>query len=346
MALLDADGGLALPIMDYTSEPPPDIVADYRAGMPSFAESLCVLLPMAITHALQIYWQSRAHPAEFARATQLIPFIQYVGYRLCGRAVTEVTSMSCQTHLVDMAGGGFSSLLKAEGWASRFPAMVPAWEVIGTLKPEFRGGGLRGRATVLAGVHDSSASYARYLAAGLGDFTLVSSGTWSIAYDTTARAAGLSETRDTAINADIFGRRNLALFGGKVRDLPREPRRAFRRPSRRSPTCCPRLFRCPLAARQGRCRARRSEVRWPAASERRERASLATLYCADGGGAARRSAAATTSWSTVRCRNGAMLAVLASSGQQGCQASRLLGTAARRLPGAGQNEELPQIPVR
>ncbi|MEY4855232.1 MAG: hypothetical protein RLZZ97_62 [Gemmatimonadota bacterium] len=221
MALLDADGGLALPIMDYTSEPPPDIVAAYRACMPSFAESLCVLLPMAITHALQLFWQSRAHPEAFARATEIIPFIQYMGYRLCGRAVIEVTSMSCQTQLVDMAGGGFSSLLKAEGWASRFPPMVPAWEAIGTLKPEFRGGGLRGRATVLAGVHDSSASYARYLAAGLGDFTLLSSGTWSIAYDTTAKAAGLLEARDTAINADIFGRRVAIsrFFGGKEYEL-------------------------------------------------------------------------------------------------------------------------------
>ena len=129
--------------------------------------------------------------------------------------------MSCQTQLVDMAGGGFSSLLKAEGWASRFPPMVPAWEAIGTLKPEFRGGGLRGRATVLAGVHDSSASYARYLAAGLGDFTLLSSGTWSIAYDTTAKAAGLLEARDTAINADIFGRRVAIsrFFGGKEYEL-------------------------------------------------------------------------------------------------------------------------------
>ena len=217
MALLDADGELALPIMDYTSEPPPDIVTAYRARMPSFAELLCVLLPMSITHALQMYWQSRAHPAAFARAAQIIPFIQYVGYRLSGRAVIEVTSMSCQTQLVDMAEGGFSSLMKAEGWASRFPPMVPAWEAIGTLKPEFRGSGLRGRADVLAGVHDSSASYARYLAAGLGDFTLLSTGTWSIAYDTSAGAGGLSEARDTAINADIFGRKVAIsrFFGGK-----------------------------------------------------------------------------------------------------------------------------------
>ena len=30
LACLAADGSLAMPVMDYTSEPPPDIVADYR----------------------------------------------------------------------------------------------------------------------------------------------------------------------------------------------------------------------------------------------------------------------------------------------------------------------------
>jgi sugar (pentulose or hexulose) kinase len=221
MALIAEDGTLALPVMDYTSEPPADIVAAYRERMPPFAEVLCPLLPMSLTHALQVFWQSRAHPREFARAQQIVPWIQYVGFRLCGRAVTEVTSMSCQTQLVDIARGGLSSLIKAEGWADRFPALVPAWQAIGDLKPEFRGAAFRGRGKVLAGAHDSSASYARYLAAGFGDFTLLSTGTWSIAYDTTTTADRLDETRDTCINADIFGRQVAVarFFGGKEFEL-------------------------------------------------------------------------------------------------------------------------------
>jgi sugar (pentulose or hexulose) kinase len=286
MAMLDADGQLALPIMDYTSEPPRDIVAAYRTRMPSFAESLCRLLPMSNTHALQMYWQSRAHPAAFARATQIFPFIQYVGYRLCGRAVIEVTSMSCQTQLVDMAQGGFSSLIKAEGWDSRFPPMVPAWDAIGTLKPEFCGSGLRGRGVVLAGVHDSSSSYARYLAAGLGDFTLLSTGTWSIAYDTSAGADGLSEARDTAINADIFGRKVAIsrFFGGKeyelaARDAAGVPASleavaglvaggSFALPSFSGSSG-------PMPGSAGRGR-----FAGPPPRDAAERASLATLYCA------------------------------------------------------------------
>ena len=69
MACLDADGNLALPVMDYTSEPPPEIVAEYKKIMPSFAEAFCPLLPLAITHGLQLYWQMRMWPEDFAKVT-------------------------------------------------------------------------------------------------------------------------------------------------------------------------------------------------------------------------------------------------------------------------------------
>lgn len=221
LALLKADGSLAMPVMDYQSEPPAGIVAEYRKVMPRFAECYCPLLPLALTHGLQLYWQQRAWPEQFAQAETIIPWIQYVSFRLSGRAVTEITSMSCQTHLMNVADGGLSSLVKAQGWASRFPAMAKAWEAIGTLKPEFRGPGFRGAGEVLAGIHDSSANYVRYLAGGFGQFTLLSTGTWSISFDTAATVSDLREDYDTATNTDIFGR-NVAtsrFFGGKEYEL-------------------------------------------------------------------------------------------------------------------------------
>ena len=69
----DAQGNLALPVMDYTSEPPPKIVADYEKIMPSFDEALCPLPPMAITHGLQLYWQQRAWPEDFGQVRSLLP---------------------------------------------------------------------------------------------------------------------------------------------------------------------------------------------------------------------------------------------------------------------------------
>jgi sugar (pentulose or hexulose) kinase len=105
--------------------------------------------------------------------------------------------------------------------------MAKAWETIGTLLPEFRGTSFRGQGRVVAGVHDSNGNYLRYLAAGLGAFTLVSSGTWIISFDTETTVDALDPARDTNTNTDVFGRQVACsrFFGGRefeivARDAP------------------------------------------------------------------------------------------------------------------------------
>ena len=97
---------------------------EYRKIMPAFEEAFCPLLPMAITHGLQLYWQKRMWPEDFARVTTLLPWIQYVGFRLSGVPVTEMSSMACQTHLMDTrsadavhdgAGAGLGQAVPADG---------------------------------------------------------------------------------------------------------------------------------------------------------------------------------------------------------------------------------------
>jgi sugar (pentulose or hexulose) kinase len=217
MACLDASGQLALPVMDYTSEPPQDILADYQKIMPSFAEAFCPLLPLAITHGLQLYWQMRQWPDDFARVATLMPWIQYVAFRLSGVAVTEISSMSCQTHLMDTRSATPSKMARELGWDSKFPRMAKAWERIGALKPEFRGEGFRGEGLVTAGVHDSTANFMRYVCAGLDRFTLVSTGTWSISFDPSTPLEALDPARDTNTNTDVLGRSVCCsrFFGGK-----------------------------------------------------------------------------------------------------------------------------------
>ena len=217
LALIDANGDLALPVMDYTSEPPAEIVQDYRKIAPGFDETFCTLLPMALTHGLQLYWQQRAFPGGFAKAATVMPWIQYVGFRLSGKAVTEISSMSCQTHLMDTRTQQLSSLVRRQGWAPLFPPMAKAWEAIGELQPEFRGPSFRGRGRVLGGVHDSTANFMRYVCAGLDRFSLVSTGTWSISFDPSTPLGDLVEARDTNTNTDVLGRTVACsrFFGGK-----------------------------------------------------------------------------------------------------------------------------------
>jgi sugar (pentulose or hexulose) kinase len=221
LALLGADGRLALPVMDYQAAPPAEIVNAYRAIEPPFAEVYCPLLPMALTHGLQLFWQEQAFPHEFAQVATVIPWIQYVAQRLSGVAVCEISSMSCQTQLMDVARNRLSSLVTGRGWDRLFPRFAKAWEVVGTLQPEFRGDGFRGAGRVLAGVHDSTGNCVRYLAAGLGRFTLVSSGTWLISFDTSMPFQALDPKFDTNTNTDIFGRQVACsrFFGGREFEL-------------------------------------------------------------------------------------------------------------------------------
>jgi sugar (pentulose or hexulose) kinase len=206
LACLRQEGSLALPVMDYAAEPPAHVIAAYRQIEPPFSEVFAPLLPMALTHGLQLFWQETAFPHLFATVATIMPWMQYVAFRLSGARVSEISSLSCQSQLMDVRHNRFSSLARARGWDRLFPAVARAWEVIGTLTPEFRGGEFRGAGHVLAGVHDSNANYLRYLAAGLGNFTLLSTGTWIIGFDTAASLDSLDERRDTVSNTDVLGR--------------------------------------------------------------------------------------------------------------------------------------------
>jgi sugar (pentulose or hexulose) kinase len=213
----DAQGKPAVPVMDYMSEPPPDIRQAYAERAPSYAETYSPQLPVALLHAMQLFWQQRALPGQFERAAAILPLMQYVAMRLGGRPVTEISSMGCQSHLLDMNTLGPSNLAIKQGWAAKFAPRANAWEVIGRLSPQFRGDGFRGEGAILAGIHDSNANYLRYLAGGIAAFTLLSTGTWIIGFDTAANIASLDPERDIVANADIFGRLVACcrFFGGK-----------------------------------------------------------------------------------------------------------------------------------
>jgi sugar (pentulose or hexulose) kinase len=206
IACLDGQGRLALPVMDYMAEPPPDVVEAYRKAEPPFSEVFCPLLPMALTHGMQLFWQQTAFPGEFARVRTILPWIQYVGCLLSGKPVIEIASMSCQSQLMDVRDNTFSSLARLQGWDRLFAPWAKAWQVIGTLKPQFRKDQFRGRGRVLAGIHDSSGNYLRYLAGGRRHFSLLSTGTWIIGFDTDTGVTELDPARDTVTNTDIFGK--------------------------------------------------------------------------------------------------------------------------------------------
>jgi sugar (pentulose or hexulose) kinase len=218
---LDEQGRPAVPVMDYMSEPPRHIADAYHRLMPGYDECYTPPLPRALLHGMQLFWQQKVLPDAFARTKTILPLMQYVGYCLGGRAVTEVSSMSCQSHLVDMRNGAPSTLARSQGWAQHFAPEAKAWDIIGTLAPGLRGEGFRGRGNILAGVHDSNANFLRYIAGGQSHFTLLSTGTWIIGFDTDADITTLDPTRDIVANKSVFGKTVACcrFFGGKELEL-------------------------------------------------------------------------------------------------------------------------------
>jgi len=206
LALLDEKGALALPVMDYMAEPPAAIAEAYRRIEPPFSEGYAPTNPMALTLGLQLYWQENAYDQAFARVRTIMPWGQYIAWRMSGCAASELTALGAQTHLIRPLDNIPTRLAVEHGWDRLLAPIRPAWDVLGRLRDEFVASPLRGRLAVKVGIHDSNANYARYLAASLSGFTLLSTGTWIIIFNSDGDITTLDPARDTATNTDIFGR--------------------------------------------------------------------------------------------------------------------------------------------
>jgi sugar (pentulose or hexulose) kinase len=284
-ALVDGDGRLVFPIMDYTAEPPANLRSDYETLAPPYSEVFCVTLPMALSVGLQFFWQERIDPARFAAVRTIIPWAQYLAYLLTGKALSEVSSIGAQTQIWDPRRNVFSSIARERGWDRLFAPMARAWDGAGLIAPAMRPENFRGRGEVLAGIHDSDATFLRYLCAGVTDFTLVSSGTWLIGFDTGAELERLDTARDLASGSDIFGRAlaSFRFMGGRELEIiagtgaPQADMTTIAELVSKHSFAIPSFTDSggPMPGTGGRGR-----ISGPQPSSAHERSALAALYCA------------------------------------------------------------------
>ena len=206
-AALMAGDRLALPVLDYEHAGPEETGAAYASARPDFAESLSPRLPNGLNLGAQIFWQSRAHAAEFGNVTAILTYPQYWAWRLTGVMASEVTSLGCHTDLWAPEQGAFSSLVRSQGWADKFPQVRPAASVLGTVRADVAAAtGIGVETPVTCGIHDSNASLLPHLGAHAAPFTILSTGTWAIAMTVGGDTAGLDAKRDSLANVDAFGR--------------------------------------------------------------------------------------------------------------------------------------------
>ena len=100
-----------------------------------------------------------------------------------------------------------AAIVAARNWQRLIPPFAPAWKALGPIRPDLaRRHDLPPTLQVLCGIHDSSANFYRYQAAGLADMTVVSTGTWIVGLSDNFDPAALSEARGMTCNADVHGR--------------------------------------------------------------------------------------------------------------------------------------------
>jgi sugar (pentulose or hexulose) kinase len=206
-ALIDAEGELALPVLDYEFTGPDELTAEYDRIRPDFSESFTPRLPAGLNLGAQLLWQARRFPEGFARARWILPYPQYWSYRLSGVVASEITSLGCHTDLWNFETDLYSSLVLKQGWLEKMPGVRPAFDVLGLVRPELAAKlGLRPRVTVHSGIHDSNASLLPHLLEREPPFSVVSTGTWVIVCTPGGDLSRLDPERDCLANLDAFGR--------------------------------------------------------------------------------------------------------------------------------------------
>ncbi len=200
------ESGLVMPVMDYEF----DGVAsetDYDALRPAFTETYSPALPAGLNLGRQIFWQKRYCQRAFDEARYILPYPQYWAWRLTGVAVSEVTSWGCHSDLWAPGKRDYSSLVDLLGIRAKLPGLVAAGTVIGPISEDLAAQtGLPADCKVIAGLHDSNASFARYLSRPSDrPFTVISTGTWVVSFAPGVPLEALDERRDMLANIDING---------------------------------------------------------------------------------------------------------------------------------------------
>lgn len=206
IVVLDRDGALAAPMLDYEHPGPDEMAADYDALRPGFETTGSPRAPGGLNVGAQLHWQLARMPDLAARIGTVLPYPQYWAHRLTGVIAGEVTSYGAHTDLWNPGAGTFTHLPDRLGLAGKMAAPRPAQDILGPILPEVAAAtGLPPDTPVASGLHDSNASLYPHLLARAAPFSVVSTGTWVICMSVGGKAVALDPARDTLMNVNALG---------------------------------------------------------------------------------------------------------------------------------------------
>ena len=206
-AVLADHTGQVLIAPDYEDTRFDEVAADYAALRDPFALTYSPNLPQGLNLGRQLYYLQSRHNELFRRVSHILMYPQYWAWRLSGVMATEVTALGTHTDLWRPHDDTYSGLARKQGWARFMPSMHRATAHLGKLRPSVAAAtGLPESCVVTCGIHDSNASYLRFLMDREREaFTVVSSGTWTIVMANRGDLRRLREDRDMLANVNVFG---------------------------------------------------------------------------------------------------------------------------------------------
>ena len=205
-AVLDAEGNLALPILDYEFDGVEATGREYDAIRPPFDETGSPRLAGGLNLGAQLYWQMERFPSNWQRVAHIVTLAQYWAHELTGIPTTEVTSLGCHTDLWSPEHGNFSTLVDALDWRKLMAPVHKATDIIGSISADIaKQTGLDLSTPVYCGIHDSNASLFPHVLSRVAPFSVVSTGTWVVSMSVGGTKKSLDRNRDTLINVNALG---------------------------------------------------------------------------------------------------------------------------------------------
>lgn len=221
-ALLDDEGSLAMPVLDYEHLCPHETTEAYGKLRPDFSETFSPALTGGLNVGAQLHYQKTTFPDKFDKVATILTYPQYWAYRLTGVVANERTSLGCHTDLWHPFEGRYSKLVDTLGIREWMAPLRSAFEALGPIRPEVAHAiGLQIPVPVYCGLHDSNASLLPHLVGFGSPCTVVSTGTWVICFGVGAKPQRLDPSRDTLVNVDANGQAvpSARFMGGREWDL-------------------------------------------------------------------------------------------------------------------------------
>ncbi len=206
-AVLVDRAGEVLAAPDYEDPCFDEVTAEYLPLRDNYALTFSPNLPQGLNLGRQLFYLQTRRPELFQRAAHVLLYPQYWSWRLSGSMAVEVTSLGTHTDLWRPHEHAYSALARKQGWARMMPPQRSATDRLGRIRESVAAAtGLDPSCEVACGIHDSNASYLRFLMDREREaFTVVSSGTWTIVMANRGDLRRLIEQRDMLANVNAFG---------------------------------------------------------------------------------------------------------------------------------------------